>query len=220
MKIKPKVPTLGIVNMRGGTNNGMNVQGNCLKPSKKLQGSKQTRPTPRLKAPSLDTKVTLISHEQLTSMKAEANPSTTKPRKSYQEVLRGGVWGPPLSTPVWNTTSNTFKTVSNPIIKEKPTVMQLTPVIPEDMQQLAVGDSIFKTADIKEINKELGTKIKLASAYCPIYNQNSKYEWSNRLNVESVLESEMKKSNYNCIILGLPSIPITDLPGSMLKTSI
>ena len=96
----------------------------------------------------------------------------------------------------------------------------MTPVIPEDVQQLAVGDSIFKTADIKEINKELGTEIKLASAYCPTYNQNkknSKYEWSNRLNVESVLESELKKSNYNCIILGLPSIPITDLPGSNVE---
>ena len=55
--------------MRGGTNNGMKVQGNCLKPSKSIQGSKKTRPTPRLKTQNVDTKVTLISPEQLTSLK-------------------------------------------------------------------------------------------------------------------------------------------------------
>ena len=207
MKIKPKVPTLGIVTMRGGTNNGMKVQGNCLKPSKGLQGSKQTRPTPRLKAPSLDTKVTLISHEQLTSLKAEDESSATKSNQSYQEVVRGSVWGPPLATPIWNTTSGTVNAVYHPVIKEKPTVQ-------EDMKQLAVGDSVFKTADIKEINKELGTNIKLVSAYCPVNNPKSKCEWSRKLNVEEVLECELKKANYNPIILGLPSIPITDLPGS------
>ena len=106
--------------MRGVTNSGLKVHGNCLKPSKKINGSKWTRPTPRLQAQNLDTKVTLISPEQLTSMKDEISlvDKATKTKQSYIDVLRGGIWGPPLSTPVWNTTSETFHVKKKPIIDE------------------------------------------------------------------------------------------------------
>ena len=78
---------------------------------------------------------------------------------------------------------------------------------------MAIGDSIFKTADFREINKQLGTNIKLVSGYRPTYNQKSKFQWSREQNVEAVLENELNKANYKQVILGLPSIPITDLPG-------
>ncbi len=81
-------------------------------------------------------------------------------------------------------------------------------------RQLALGDSIFKMADFTEINHQLGTNIRVVSTYCPTYTSNNKFQWSNQLNFEDVLERELKKASYSTVIMGLPSIPITDLVGS------
>ena len=222
--------------MRGGSNNIMNVQGNCLQRRYVKHGERPTKPMKRIQAaPSTDTKVTLVSQEQLNFLKAQNNPLDNKKHVSNQNVLRAGEWGPALSPPVWNTTSETFTSQNKqvqPDVQEvdqntdqlaklknkqntiKPGVKDVK-IVKENTEEqfFAGGDSVFKTGCFKEINKELGTNISLFSTYEPTYNKNSKVKRSRELNVEAVLEKELSKSEYKKVILGLPSIPITDLPG-------
>ena len=94
--------------MRGGTNSKVKVKGSCLKPSKNTPGINLTRPSMRRQGRAQDTKVTVISQDQMDSLKSETNTPLVKHKQSYQEVLTGGDWGPGLSCPVWSTTSTTF----------------------------------------------------------------------------------------------------------------
>ena len=223
--------------MRGGSNNIMNVQGNCLQRRYvKHSGERPTKPIKRMQpAQSTDTKVTLVSQEQLNFLKAQNNPLDNKKHVSNQNVLRAGEWGPALSPPVWNTTSETFTSQNKQVKPDVQKVDQNTDqlaklknkqntikpgvkdvkIVKENTEEeiFAGGDSVFKTGCFKAINKELGTNISLFSTYEPTYNKNSKVKWSRELNVEAVLEKELGKTEYKKVILGLPSIPITDLPG-------
>ena len=106
--------------MRGGTNSKVKVQGSCLKVSKHSHNPNLTRPSLRQQTQAKDTKVTLISKDTLDSLKSEINPPLAKQKRSFQEVLREGQWGPPLSSPVWTTTSETFGTQSKTKGDHKP----------------------------------------------------------------------------------------------------
>ncbi len=94
--------------MRGGTNSKVKVKGSCLKPSKNTPGINQTRPSMRRQGRAQDTKVTVISQDNMDSLKSGTNTPLVKHKQSYLEVLAGGDWGPGLSCPVWSTTSTTF----------------------------------------------------------------------------------------------------------------
>ena len=61
----------------------------------------------------------------------------TKTKQSYIDVLRGGIWGPPLSTPVWNTTSETFQVKKKPIIDESSGMEQINLVKANEKEEEA-----------------------------------------------------------------------------------
>ncbi len=209
--------------MRGGTNNGMKVQGNCLKPSKRIQGSKQTRPTQRLNTQTVDTKVTIISPEQLTSLKSETSSLPTKASPSFQEVLRGGAWGPTLSPPVWRTDSETFHAVN----KVK------TSVVEEDMQQtdsvsptevveevevkvLYVADSIGSHCDFQSIEKATGADIVAKRAYSSVEDMRARWPESN---FRDVVPVQLAEGKYNQLVMQAPSVDITNMKRVVNKTS-
>ena len=209
--------------MRGGTNNGMKVQGNCLKPSKSIQGSKKTRPTQRLKTQNVDTKVTLISPEQLTSLKAETSSLPTKASPSYQEVLRGGAWGPPLSPPVWRTDSETFHAVNNvktSVVEED--MQQTNPVSPTKVEEevevkvLYVADSIGSHCDFQSIEKATGVEIVTKRAYSSV--EDMRAIWPER-NFQDVVPVQLAEGNYNQLVMQAPSVDITNMKRVVNKTS-
>ena len=190
------------VKMPGGTNSAAVVRGNCLRPSKWSKGANQSTPRSRQQTQATDTKVTLISQEQLTSLKVQIKLPATKPNLSYQQVLTGGEWGPPLSCPIWNTTSQMLKPKH-----------QNPSGIKEGAIPLAMGDSIFKTGDFDEIREKLGTKIKLVSAYASVFNKRNKKGFRES-NFEVLVPEVLKQGNYNYLILATPSVDITDQKGS------
>ena len=209
--------------MRGGTNNGMKVQGNCLKPSKSIQGSRKTRPTQRLKTQNVDTKVTLISPEQLTSLKTETSSLPTKASPSYQEVLRGGAWGPPLSPPVWRTDSETFHAVNNvktSVVEED--MQQTNPVSPTKVEEevevkvLYVADSIGSHCDFQSIEKATGVEIVTKRAYSSV--EDMRAIWPER-NFRDVVPVQLAEGNYNQLVMQAPSVDITNLKRVGNKTS-
>ena len=198
--------------MPGGTNSTAIIRGNCLRSKKWIKGASPSIPISRQKTQATDTKVTLISHDQLTSLKAQINPPATNPNKSYQQVLRGGDWGPPLSPPIWNTTSQTFNVDSQPKHQKEQTDVKNPPSGQEDAKPLAMGDSIFKTGDFVKISEKLGTQIKLVSAYASAYSKRSMDGFRHK-NFEDLVPKELKKGNYSHLIMALPSVDITDQPG-------
>ena len=116
--------------MRGGTKSSVKVNGSCLRPSKNAQWVRHSRPSVRQPTLAQDTKVTVISQDEMDTLKSNISTPLVKQKQTYQEALRGGEWGPPLGMPSWNTTSETF-TQSKVKSEHKPLHKETSPASPQ-----------------------------------------------------------------------------------------
>jgi len=144
--------------MRGGTNSSVKVNGSCLKPSKTTQWVNLTRPSLRRQTQAHDTKVTIISQDKMDTLKSEINTPMVIQKQSYQEVLRGGDWGPPISSPKWNTTSETFLT--QPKSKEEHKPLQQVVIKKVQVEQVVkknpiLTDIVHKVNPVKKVQSRV-----------------------------------------------------------------
>ena len=168
--------------MRGGTNSKVKVKGSCLKVSKHSQSPNLTRPSFRQQSQAYDTKVTFISKDTMDHLKSEINPPLVKQNRSFQEVLREGLWGPPLSSPVWTTTSETFGAQSNSKGDRKPLYQTASPPsvqMDDDLNVLYVADSIGSHCDFQSIQDATGANIVTKKAYGSVKDNRSLYPETN-----------------------------------------
>ena len=196
--------------MRGGTNTAVRVDLNALKRTKKIQGVNPSMSTPRLQDQPKDTKITLITKDQLDSLKARTKPPETKQSQSYQQVLSGGDWGPPLSPPVWNTTSETF--ITQPKSQDENSLEHITasphPKVQEEVKVLYASGSIGQNCDLQSISEDTQTNIVTVKAYSSVYDEKAYYP---EKNFEQVIPKELGKQNYNHLIMQSSSVDITNL---------
>ena len=146
--------------MPGGINSATIIKGNCLKTKKWSKGANPSAPPSRQQTQATNPNVTMISEDQLNSLKAQYDMPATKTHLPQQQRLDGGVWGPPPGPPIWKATNQMLKV--SQLIHQKE---QNLPEIQEDAKVLALGDSIFKTGYVVEISDELGIQIELVSPY-------------------------------------------------------
>ena len=197
--------------MPGGTNSKAIIRGNCLRSKKWTKGASPSMPTSKQQTQATDTKVTFISPEQLKSLKAQINPPATNQYQSYQQVVGGGDWGPPPSTPIWKTSSQTFNVDSQ--TKQEQTNVKNPSGVQEDVKVLAMGDSIFSNADFDEIGEKLGIQIQPERAYAAAFSYRSKKGFRHK-NFEVCVPEELKKDpSYTHLIMAGPSVDITNQPG-------
>ena len=205
--------------MSGGTNNGMKIQGNCLKPSKNIQWSSQKKPYFIQKTPAQDTKVTLITQEEMNIMKSEIDKPLPKQKQSYEMVASGRKWGPLLSKPNWNTTSETFAQSKG---KEEPKSLNKGASPPltqmdDKVNVLYVADSIGSHCDFQLIEEATGVDIITKKAYSSVEDMRAK--WPEK-NFKDVVPVQLAQGNYNHLVMQAPSVEITNLKNVVNKTCI
>lgn len=197
--------------MHGGTTSTGRFDLNNMKQNKRIQGVNPTRSSPKLVHQPKDTKLTLISQGQMDSLKAQINPPRIPATQSYQQVLSGGIWGPPLSSPVWNTTSETMTCQPKspdhiPLHNQHGT--SVLPKVQEEIKVLYVADSIGQNCDLESASEDAQTNIVTVRAYSAVYDEKANKP---KENVEDVISKELTKESYNYLIMQAPSVDITNL---------
>ncbi len=152
-------------------------------------------------------------------LKSEINQPLVKQKKSFQEVLREGQWGPPLSSPVWTTTSETFGTQSKSMGDHKPLYQPASPPpaqLDDDLNVLYVADSIGSHCDFQSIKDATGADIVTKKAYSSVKDNRSLYP---ETNFQDVVPVQLARGMYNHLVMQAPSVDITNLKKLVNKTS-
>ena len=204
--------------MRGGTKSSVKVNGSCLRPSKNTQGVRHSRPSISQATIAQDTKVTVISQDEMDTLKSNTSTPLVKQKQTYQEALSGGEWGPPLGMPHWNTTSETF-TQTKRNNEQKPLHQETSPPPPameDEVKVLCVADSIGSHCDFQSIEEATKVDIVTKRAYSSVEDMRAKWPESN---FRDVVEVQLAKGNYNHLVMQAPSVDITNLKSVKNKTS-
>ena len=71
-----------------------------------------------------------------------------------------------------------------------------------------VGDSVAHSANFYTVEKDTGSEVHTKKAYSSILDLNSRFP---EKNVKNVVENQLQKESYSALILGAPSVDITNL---------
>ena len=194
--------------MRGGTNDLAKVQGSCLKTRTFTQGARKTNSNPRPLPVYQDTKVSIISQEQLDSIRAQMNMNQPNKISCNKQVMSQNEWGPPLGTPACKPTSKILvhEDLTDMKRSHDKNVEQLP--LEEGALALYVADSIGHNCDMEDIKMDTGMNIVTAKAYCSDFDSSARFPDKH---FAAVVPEELAKKQYNLLILQSSSVDITNL---------